>query len=108
MRSGRHYFQMVNLTLQSVDEASVDELISLIVRVFKSGKKVLICGNGGSASTAEHFAVDLGIGSLVRNKGVKVIALTANSAIVTAIGNDLNFESIFSKQVELLGEKDDL
>jgi D-sedoheptulose 7-phosphate isomerase len=99
---------MVNLTLQSVDEASVDELISLIVRVFKSGKKVLICGNGGSASTAEHFAVDLGIGSLVRNKGVKVIALTANSAIVTAIGNDLNFESIFSKQVELLGEKDDL
>jgi D-sedoheptulose 7-phosphate isomerase len=73
-----------------------------------SGKKILACGNGGSAADAQHFAAEL-VGRFERErKELPAIALTTDSSIITAIGNDYSFEVIFSKQVRALGQSGDI
>jgi D-sedoheptulose 7-phosphate isomerase len=69
---------------------------------------VLACGNGGSASDAQHFAAEF-IGRFERERpGLAAIALTTDTSIITAIGNDYDFNSIFSKQVQALGQPGDV
>ena len=69
---------------------------------------ILACGNGGSAADAQHFAAEL-IGRFERERpGLPAIALTTDSSILTAIGNDYAFEEIFSKQVRALGQTGDV
>ena len=66
------------------------------------GRKILWCGNGGSAADAQHLAAEL-VGRFLRERrGLPSIALTTNSSIVTAIGNDYSYEEIFRRQVEAL------
>ena len=108
MRTLRQYQKSLTSTLQSADNKMVEQLISQIVKVVKTNKRMFICGNGGSSSTSDHFAVDLGTGSLIRNSGVRAFSLTSNSSVITAIGNDVNFDSVFAKQIELYGESGDL
>ena len=73
----------------------------------KAGGKILICGNGGSAADAQHFAAELVGRFEVERQGLPAIALTTDSSCLTAIGNDYGFERLFSRQVEALaGEKD--
>jgi len=73
-----------------------------------SGNKILICGNGGSAADAQHFAAEL-VGRFERERpSYPAIALTTDSSTVTAIGNDYGFERVFSRQVEGLGRKGDM
>lgn len=72
--------------------------------------KVLLCGNGGSAADCQHFAAEL-INSM--NKSLKLgaipaLALTTDSSVLTSIGNDRNFEEIFSRQIEAFGKKGDI
>jgi len=70
----------------------------------QEGGRVFIAGNGGSAATAEHFAVDLGVGSHIRSAKnvINAISLSSNSAVLTALGNDVSIDSIFSKQLEVM------
>jgi len=76
--------------------------------VLKAGNKVLACGNGGSAADAQHFAAEL-TGRYERERpGLAGIALTTDTSALTAIGNDYNFEQIFSKQVQALVRPGDL
>ena len=63
----------------------------------RQARMVFICGNGGSASTAEHFATDL------VKKGYPAIALSSNTSIITMIANDYGYDQIFSKQLEVYG-----
>ena len=73
-----------------------------------SGNKILICGNGGSAADAQHFAAEL-VGRFERERtSYPAIALTTDSSALTAIGNDFGFERVFSRQVEGLGRKGDM
>ena len=82
--------------------------VALIRRAMRSGRKVLVFGNGGSATDAEHFACEL-VGRFQRErKGLPVIALTSDSAIVTAVANDLGFDQVFARQVEALGVAGDV
>lgn len=75
---------------------------------FKNDKKLLLCGNGGSACDALHIAGEF-VGRFVSDrKALPAIALTADSGILTAIGNDYGFEKIFSRQIEALGKKGDV
>jgi len=84
-----------------LDIESLIQLSSLIKDTLRVGGRVFVAGNGGSAATADHFAVDLGVGSLLRGKNfIEAISLSANSSILTALGNDTSFESIFSKQLD--------
>jgi D-sedoheptulose 7-phosphate isomerase len=84
--------------------AAVDALFGAVA----NGSKILVCGNGGSAADAQHFAAGL-IGRFERERpGLPAIALTTDSSILTAIGNDYAFEEIFSKQVRALGQAGDV
>lgn len=74
---------------------------SLIAKI-KQARFIFICGNGGSASTAEHFATDL------VKKGYKAIALSSNTSIITMIANDYGYQNIFSRQLAVYGDSRDL
>jgi D-sedoheptulose 7-phosphate isomerase len=79
-----------------------------IVDALSAGSKVLACGNGGSAADAQHFAAEL-IGRFVRERDpLPGIALTTDSSIITAVGNDYGFDTIFERQVRALGAAGDV
>jgi D-sedoheptulose 7-phosphate isomerase len=82
--------------------------IQAILASVTSGGKVLACGNGGSAADAQHFAAEF-VGRFERERPeLAAIALTTDSSILTAIGNDYDFNQIFSKQVRALGQGTDV
>jgi D-sedoheptulose 7-phosphate isomerase len=73
-----------------------------------AGRKVLICGNGGSAADAQHFAAEL-VGRFMRERvAIAAVALTTDTSILTAIGNDYSFRRIFVRQIEALGRAGDV
>jgi phosphoheptose isomerase len=74
----------------------------ILVDQIRKARQVYVCGNGGSAATSEHFVTDL------VKKGVKAIALSANTSLITMIGNDYGFDQIYAKQVEVFGTPEDL
>ena len=76
--------------------------------VLDKGKKILICGNGGSAADSQHIATELVVRLKTKRKALPAIALTTDSSILTAAGNDFGFKYIFSRQVEALGNAGDL
>ena len=84
----------------------IEELVSCL----KSGKKILICGNGGSAAEAEHLSAEF----IVRlkpsknRKALPIISLSQNSSVLTACGNDLGFDNIFSRSLAALGNQGDI
>ena len=93
------HLQFVEQTQQAAD---------LILSVVKSGNKILIFGNGGSAAEAQHFSGDL-VGRFKRNRPpIPAIALTTDTSILTAQANDCGFDTIFSRQVEALCRPDDV
>lgn len=79
-----------------------------LIKCFKRGGKVLLCGNGGSSTMASHFAAEL-VGHYLHpiKKPLNAIALN-DPANITAIGNDRGFEYIFSRQIEAIGKKSDI
>ena len=93
--------------MQSYDWSTVAQLAQKIVSVQKAGKNIFLCGNGGSAANAMHIANDF-LCLRSKGKGVKVIALPANQAILTCLANDTGYENIFSAQIEQLGGKGDI
>jgi D-sedoheptulose 7-phosphate isomerase len=83
-------------------EPGVSNAGVLLYNTLKSGNKILICGNGGSAADAQHFAAEL-IGRFEKErKGLPAIAFTTDTSILTALGNDYGYDAVFSRQVEAL------
>lgn len=86
----------------------IAQAVTAVVGCITGGGKVLACGNGGSASDAQHFAAEF-VGRFERERpGLAAIALTTDTSIITAIGNDYSFEAIFAKQIEALGAPGDV
>ena len=78
-----------------------------LAQALKSGRKVLSCGNGGSAADSQHFAAEM-VGRFERDRpGLPGIALTTDTSALTAIANDYDFDRVFSRQVEALGQAGD-
>ena len=102
------YFSTGVKLLTQIPNEEVMALAIAINQARKTGETVYIAGNGGSASTASHFATDLGIGSLNRANPVRSISLCDNTAAITAIANDMDYSSIFAQQLKLLGKQEDL
>lgn len=106
--------------LKRIESAFSSELISKIevfsndlVDIWKNDNNIFICGNGGSAANAIHIANDLhyGIGvntNIKNNRGIKIEALTSNSAVLTCLANDTGYENIFSHQLKVKARKEDL
>ncbi|MEN0073329.1 MAG: D-sedoheptulose 7-phosphate isomerase [Paracraurococcus sp.] len=87
-------------TIEAIAERSVAALAA--------GRKILLCGNGGSAADAQHWAAEL-VGRFHYDRpGLPAIALTTDSSILTAIGNDYGYDRVFARQVEALGQPGDL
>lgn len=86
----------------------VEDVVVRLREAFTAGKKVLIAGNGGSAAEAQHFSDEM----LGRYRGDRrpypAVALTADTAAITCIGNDYGFEQIFARQIEALGNEGDI
>ena len=85
----------------------MDEIVNTIVKAFRNGNKVLICGNGGSAAMAQHMSAEF-VGIYENTTALPAIALSTDTSIITAIANDLGYNNIFSRQVEALGKKGDV
>lgn len=88
-----------------VPEEKMERAIKLCVDAFKSGKAVLVCGNGGSASDAMHIAGELVGRYLKERKALNCICLADNPATLTAWANDYDYSTVFSRQVEAYGSK---
>ncbi|MDP2103549.1 MAG: D-sedoheptulose 7-phosphate isomerase, partial [Candidatus Gracilibacteria bacterium] len=86
----------------------LEKIIDVIIHSLKNGGKVLIAGNGGSAADAQHWAAEL-IGRYKTERiALPGIALTTDTSILTAIGNDYGFDEVFARQVQGLGQKGDI
>jgi len=96
--------EMVNIGVESIEKAA-----ELLIESIKAGGKILWCGNGGSAADAQHLATEL-MGGMSDHDRMPIpsIALTTDSSFITAWSNDTDFDSIFSRQVQGLGEKGDV
>lgn len=88
--------------------AVIQGIVREIIDCFERGNKLLIFGNGGSASQAQHFAAELVNRFTAYRAALPAIALTTDTSILTSIGNDLDFKEIFSRQIEALGNKGDI
>ncbi len=104
----------INETLKVLEEVKhqtelIELTAELIINAFKAKNKLLICGNGGSAADSQHIAAEM-IGKFYRidRPALPAIALNTNSSIITAIGNDFGYDRTFLRQVEALGEKNDV
>lgn len=87
---------------------TIHRLGALLVERLQAGRKILLCGNGGSAADAQHIAAELVCRFEANRRGLPALALTTDTSALTAIGNDLGFERLFARQVEALGRSGDV
>ena len=84
------------------------EIADICVKALRNGNKILFCGNGGSAAEAQHLAAEL-VGKLNFDRPpLAALALTTDTSIITAIGNDYGFEEVFARQIQALGQPGDV
>lgn len=81
---------------------------NLSIKALKNGKKIIFCGNGGSAADSQHLCAELVSKFLKNRKPIPSISLTTNTSTITSISNDFDYKFIFSKQIEALGKKNDV
>ena len=104
-----HFTEGIELRTRMADvlPAQIARAGEGLALALKSGRKVLACGNGGSAADSQHFAAEL-VGRFERERpGLPGIALTTDTSALTAIANDYDYDRVFSKQVEALGNEGD-
>ena len=109
-RIEQHFIDSADLKYQAAQVLSkpIAQAIAAILASVTSGGKVLACGNGGSAADAQHFSAEF-VGRFERERPeLGAIALTTDTSIITAIANDYDFNSIFSRQVRALGQAGDV
>ncbi|MDH3311435.1 MAG: phosphoheptose isomerase [Gammaproteobacteria bacterium] len=107
----KNNFQESILTTQNCMEdlaPIITQAASHMIQALLTDRKILVCGNGGSAADAQHFSAEL-LNRFERERpGLPAIALTTDTSTITAIANDYHFDDIFSKQVRALGQAGDI
>ena len=88
--------------------AQVEAIAELVVETYRNGGKVLLAGNGGSAADAQHIAAELVSRFTFDRPALPAMALTTDTSILTAIGNDYGYDSLFSRQLEASGRPNDV
>ena len=109
-RIKEHFAESLSVKMLSMERLTLDlaQAPQVMVNSLKLGGKILACGNGGSAGDAQHFAAEL-VGRFERERmELGAIALTTDSSMLTAIGNEYGFDEIFSTQVRAIGKKEDI
>ncbi len=95
-------------TKLKLDVQQIVTAVQIIIEAYQRGGKVLLMGNGGSAADAQHIAAELVSRFKKERKALAAIALTTDTSILTAIGNDYGFDYVFSRQIEALAQPDDV
>jgi len=104
-----NYLERVTSCIQALDRDEINQLAYVMFETYKKDKNIFIFGNGGSATTASHFACDLNKGvSYGKNKKFRVLALTDNMATITAYANDTSYDDIFVEQLKNFLSPEDL
>ncbi|WP_447591753.1 D-sedoheptulose-7-phosphate isomerase [Stenotrophomonas rhizophila] len=102
---------LANFQTMSTDAAlrqQIADAVALCVSALRDGKKILFAGNGGSAADAQHWAGELVSRFYYDRPGLPAIALTTDTSILTAIGNDYGYDYTFARQIEALGQQGDV
>ena len=104
-----NYIQEHHRAFQGLDLASVNAASDLVLDTIHRNKKIITCGNGGSASTASHYITDWNkMYNLSSGSKLRGICLTDNIGLITAYGNDLDYSSVFSGQLDAIMDEGDL
>lgn len=109
-RVEQHFHDSIETKQNSVAQLApvIVKAAQLIVHALLDGKKILSCGNGGSAADAQHFSAEL-INRFERERpSLPAIALTTDSSTLTSIGNDYDFVDVFAKQIRAFGSEQDI
>jgi len=106
----QHFVEGIELRQRMAETmpATIAKAGAALAEALKAGRKALACGNGGSAADSQHFAAEI-VGRFERERpGMPAIALTVDTSALTAIANDYDFDRVFSRQVEALGQPGDV
>jgi D-sedoheptulose 7-phosphate isomerase len=109
-RVSQHFADSAKIKQKSAEllAAPIAQAVELMVKCMLANGKILACGNGGSAADSQHFAAEL-IGRFERERpGLAAVALTTDTSALTAIANDYDYEDVFSRQVQALGQAGDV
>lgn len=103
------YKKNVSELVERIDEDKLLKIIKVLENGRRTNKRIFICGNGGSATTANHFVCDFGKNAVKGDNGrIKIISLCDNLATITAYGNDFGYETIFEERLKNLMEDGDI
>jgi len=98
-----NFIKLLDQSIPDIQEAS-----KLMINSLREGRKIMFCGNGGSAADAQHLSAEL-VGRYMKNrKPLASIALTTDTSVLTAISNDFSYDEVFSRQVESIGKQGDV
>ena len=102
--------ELAALALRAADEMArdLDRALDLVRETVRGGGTLFFCGNGGSAADAQHLATEYVVRYMKRRRAYPAVALTTDTSLLTAAGNDLGFDEIFARQVEALAKPGDL
>jgi D-sedoheptulose 7-phosphate isomerase len=104
LRSAQDVFGEIATACSDEIQAAADAVVGCL----RAGKKLLLCGNGGSAADAQHIAAEMTVKMKQVRSPLAAIALTTNTSLLTAQANDLGFETVFSRQIESLADPGDI
>ena len=102
------YLDYLREVLSSLDVEAIGSFIGVLLEARERGARIFFCGNGGSASTASHFANDLSMGSRSWGKPFRAVSLTDNVPILTAVSNDYGYDEVFVRQLQTQMERGDV
>lgn len=102
------YLEKLTALIGHIDTDAVKDLALALRSAWQEDRQVFLCGNGGSAANAMHIANDFLYGISQDAKGIRAHALPASQPIVTCLANDISYEEIFSKQLEIYGQPGDI
>ena len=105
----KNYMNKLTLAMSVKPMQDIQILAEALLVAWREDRNIYLCGNGGSAGNAIHLANDFIYGTGVKNgKGLRVEALSANAAVLTCLANDVGYENIFSEQIRVKGNPDDV
>ena len=106
----QHFQESAQLKLQAAEQLAepIAQAVEIMFTALSNGNKILACGNGGSAADCQHFAAEL-VGRFERERlPLPALALTTDTSILTAVGNDYGFKDVYAKQVQAFGQSGDV
>ena len=104
----KSYFEYLGEIFSNINLSDIQKFTETLLVAREKGVRIFFIGNGGSASTSSHFANDLAFGVNEYDKPFRVMSLTDNVSVLTALGNDFGYDDIFTRQLRVYAKKDDI